>query len=116
MELEEKKVESFQDSIRKDSNYVEIMHLHSKNQYNFVSNEQIDECKMDPVDTLSLMGLKTCLGQEKAADNKIYTFKMKENKWLYTSEVRSVLDWKVISPKQIYMMISSKQGTDMVSL
>ena len=84
------------------------------NQYNFVSNEQIDECKMDPGGYFIINGSeKTCLGQEKAADNKIYTFKMKENnKWLYTSEVRSVPDWKVISPKQIYMMISSKQERD----
>ena len=48
--------------------------------------------------------------KKKAADNKFYTFKMKDNnKWLYTSEIRSVPDWKVISPKQIYMMVSSKQ-------
>jgi DNA-directed RNA polymerase II subunit RPB2 len=81
------------------------------NQYNFVSNEQVDECRMDPGGYFIINGSeKTCLGQEKAADNKFYTFKMKDNnKWSYTSEMRSVPDWKVISPKQIYMMISSKQ-------
>ena len=81
------------------------------NQYNFVPNEQVDECKMDPGGYFIINGSeKTCLGQEKAADNKFYTFKMKDNnKWLYTSEIRSVPDWKVISPKQIYMMVSSKQ-------
>ena len=51
-----------------------------------------------------------CLGQEKAADNKIYVFKNKKNtKWSYNAEMRCVPYWKVISPKQIYMMITSKQ-------
>ncbi len=80
------------------------------NQYNFLNNDNLDECKMDPGGYFIINGSeKTCLGQEKAADNKIYVFKNKENsKWCYSAEMRCVPYWKVISPKQIYMMISSK--------
>lgn len=80
------------------------------NQYNFLNNDSIDECKMDPGGYFIINGSeKTCLGQEKAADNKIYVFKNKAaNKWCYSAEMRCVPYWKVISPKQIYMMISSK--------
>ena len=80
------------------------------NQYNFMNNDSLDECKMDPGGYFIINGSeKTCLGQEKAADNKIYVFKNKDsNKWLYSAEMRCVPYWKVISPKQIYMMISSK--------
>ena len=80
------------------------------NQYNFLNNENLEECKMDPGGYFIINGSeKTCLGQEKAADNKIYVFKNKENsKWCYSAEMRCVPYWKVISPKQIYMMISSK--------
>jgi DNA-directed RNA polymerase II subunit RPB2 len=80
------------------------------NQYNFLNNDSIDECKMDPGGYFIINGSeKTCLGQEKAADNKIYVFKNKStNKWCYSAEMRCVPYWKVISPKQIYMMISSK--------
>jgi DNA-directed RNA polymerase II subunit RPB2 len=80
------------------------------NQYNFMNNDSLDECKMDPGGYFIINGSeKTCLGQEKAADNKIYVFKNKDSsKWLYSAEMRCVPYWKVISPKQIYMMISSK--------
>ena len=80
------------------------------NQYNFLNNETLDECKMDPGGYFIINGSeKTCLGQEKAADNKIYVFKNKDSsKWLYSAEMRCVPYWKVLSPKQIYMMISSK--------
>lgn len=80
------------------------------NQYNFLDHEKTDECKMDPGGYFIINGSeKTCLGQEKAADNKVYVFKNKENsKWSHSAEMRCVPYWKVISPKQIYMMISSK--------
>ena len=80
------------------------------NQYTHVHPEKIEECKMDPGGYFIINGSeKTCLGQEKPADNKIFCFKQKTaHKWLWTAEMRSVPDWKCISPKQIYMMISSK--------
>tara|TARA_Y100000992_G_scaffold300470_1_gene269192 strand:- start:225 stop:3737 length:3513 start_codon:yes stop_codon:yes gene_type:complete len=80
-------------------------------QYNFLHSDQTDECKMDTGGYFIINGSeKTCLGQEKAADNKIYVFKNKKNvKWSHSAEMRCVPYWKVISPKQIYLMISSKQ-------
>ena len=80
-------------------------------QYVFLHCDQTDECKMDPGGYFIINGSeKTCLGQEKAADNKIYVFKNKKNvKWSYSAEMRCVPYWKIISPKQIYLMISSKQ-------
>ena len=80
------------------------------NQYNYISPEVMEECKMDPGGYFIINGSeKTCIGQEKPADNIIFCYKQKPgHKWLWTSEIRSVPDWKCISPKQIYMMISSK--------
>jgi DNA-directed RNA polymerase II subunit RPB2 len=81
------------------------------NQYNFLHHEQVDECKMDPGGYFIINGSeKTCLGQEKAADNKVFVFESKKvNKWSHNAEMRCVPYWKVISPKQVYMMISSKE-------
>lgn len=80
------------------------------NQYNYISPEVMEECKMDPGGYFIINGSeKTCIGQEKPADNIIFCYKQKPgHKWIWTSEIRSVPDWKCISPKQIYMMISSK--------
>ena len=80
------------------------------NQYNHIHPQKIQECSMDPGGYFIINGSeKTCLGQEKPADNKIFKYKQKPgHKWLWTAEMRSVPDWKCISPKQIYMMISSK--------
>ena len=79
-------------------------------QYKHISPEKNEECEMDPGGYFIINGSeKTCLGQEKPADNKIFCYKQKpNNKWLWTAELRSVPDWKCISPKQIYMMIQSK--------
>ncbi len=81
------------------------------NQYNYIHPDVVEECKMDPGGYFIINGSeKTCLGQEKPSDNKIFCFKQKpgNSKWLWTAEMRSVPDWKCISPKQIFMMISSK--------
>jgi len=80
------------------------------NQYTHIHPDKIEECSMDPGGYFIINGSeKTCLGQEKPADNKIFCYKQKPNhKWLWSAEMRSVPDWKCISPKQIYMMISSK--------
>jgi DNA-directed RNA polymerase beta subunit len=54
---------------------------------------------------------KTVLGQERAAENKIYVFDGKNStKWSWCAEIKSVPDFKCISPKQIEMMISSKNN------
>ena len=83
------------------------------NQYGHIHPDKIEECSMDPGGYFIINGSeKTCLGQEKPADNKIFCYKQKPNhKWLWSAEMRAVPDWKCISPKQIYMMISSKLNT-----
>jgi DNA-directed RNA polymerase II subunit RPB2 len=54
---------------------------------------------------------KTVLGQERAAENRIYCFDGKNTtKWSYYAEIKSVPDFKCISPKQIEMMIASKNN------
>ena len=80
------------------------------NQYKHMNSTVTNECHMDPGGYFIINGQeKTCLGQEKAADNKIYCYKSKkDDKYLCTAEIRCVPDWKVISPKQTYMMVSSK--------
>uniref|UniRef100_A0AB39JBT0 DNA-directed RNA polymerase subunit beta n=1 Tax=Florenciella sp. virus SA2 TaxID=3240092 RepID=A0AB39JBT0_9VIRU len=78
------------------------------NQYSNLDHTKTKECNMDPGGYFIINGSeKTCLGQEKSADNKIYIFKSKENsKWSHVAEIKCVPSWKVISPKQIYMMIN----------
>jgi len=54
---------------------------------------------------------KTVLGQERAAENKIYCFSGKNTtKWNWYAEIKSVPDYKCISPKQIEMMIANKNN------
>ena len=70
------------------------------------------ECHMDCGGYFIIKGSeKTVLGQERAAENRIYCFDGKNTtKWSYYAEIKSVPDFKCISPKQIEMMISSKNN------
>lgn len=70
------------------------------------------ECNMDCGGYFVIKGSeKTVLGQERAAENKIYCFDGKNTtKWSYYAEIKSVPDYKCISPKQIEMMIASKNN------
>jgi DNA-directed RNA polymerase II subunit RPB2 len=82
------------------------------NQYKHDIN-RCGECKEDPGGYFIINGSeKTCLGQEKAADNKIFCFNSSKNnvKWSHFAEIKCVPDWKCISPKQISMMKSSKNN------
>ena len=66
---------------------------------------------MDPGGYFIINGSeKTCLGQERAAENRIQCFNIAKNntKWSWLAEIKSVPDHKCISPKQISMYISSK--------
>ena len=83
------------------------------NQYNHIDNKVSGECKMDPGGYFIINGSeKTCLGQERAAENQIYCFDISKNnsKWSMIAEIKSVPDWKCISPKQISVMIASKNN------
>ena len=83
------------------------------NQYGHIDNNISGECKLDPGGYFIINGSeKTCLAQERAAENQVYCFDISKNnsKWSIMAEIKSVPDWKCISPKQISMMISSKNN------
>lgn len=82
-------------------------------QYKHVNNNQTGECKFDAGGYFIINGSeKTVLGQERAAENKVYCFNVSKNNTKYTwmAEIKSVPDFKCISPKQINMMVSSKNN------
>lgn len=83
------------------------------NQYKHFENTQTGECKFDAGGYFIINGSeKTVLGQERAAENRVYCFNISKNNTKYTwmAEIKSVPDFKCISPKQINMMISSKNN------
>jgi len=81
-------------------------------QYNHINNDTLGECKFDAGGYFIINGSeKTILGQERAAENQVYCFNVsKGNKWSWMAEIKSVPDFKQISPKQISMMISTKNN------
>ena len=81
-------------------------------QQNMLNNMTSGECPMDCGGYFIIKGSeKTVLGQERAAENKIYCFDGKNTtKWDWVAEIKSVPDFKCISPKQIEMMVSSKNN------
>ena len=70
------------------------------------------ECYMDCGGYFIIKGSeKTVLGQERAAENRVYCFDGKNTtKWNWFAEIKSVPDFKCISPKQIEMMVASKNN------
>ena len=83
------------------------------NQYKHIDYSQTGECKFDAGGYFIINGSeKTVLGQERAAENRVYCFNIEKNdtKYLWKAEIKSVPDFKCISPKQISMMISSKNN------
>ena len=76
-------------------------------------NIDTGECKYDAGGYFIINGSeKTVLGQERAAENKIYVFNIQKvtPKYSWTAEIKSVPDYKCISPKQINMYILSKNN------
>ena len=83
------------------------------NQYKHVDYSQTGECRFDAGGYFIINGSeKTVLGQERAAENKVYCFNISKNntKYHWLAEIKSVPDFKCISPKQINMMVSSKNN------
>jgi DNA-directed RNA polymerase II subunit RPB2 len=83
------------------------------NQYKHVEHVHTGECKFDAGGYFIINGSeKTVLGQERAAENRVYCFNISKNNTKYTwmAEIKSVPDFKCISPKQINMMVSSKNN------
>jgi DNA-directed RNA polymerase II subunit RPB2 len=82
-------------------------------QYKHIDTKRNGECHMDPGGYFIINGSeKTCIGQERAAENQVYCFNIKKNncKWSWLAEIKSVPDWKCISPKQISMMITTRNN------
>ncbi len=77
-----------------------------------ISHKYTGECSMDCGGYFIIKGSeKTVLGQERAAENRIYCFDGKNTtKWSWYAEIKSVPDFKCISPKQIEMMLSNKNN------
>ena len=77
-----------------------------------VNSQLLGECGMDCGGYFVIKGSeKTVLGQERAAENRIYCYDGKNTtKWSWYAEIKSVPDFKCISPKQIEIMIASKNN------
>jgi DNA-directed RNA polymerase II subunit RPB2 len=83
------------------------------NQYKYVENTHTGECKFDAGGYFIINGSeKTVLGQERAAENKIYCFNISKNntKYTWSAEINSIPDFKCISPKKTILTISSKNN------
>ena len=77
------------------------------------ASEPTGECPLDPGGYFIINGSeKTCLGQERAAENTIqcYNTKKTNSRWDWTAEIKSVPDFKCISPKQITLYIASRNN------
>jgi DNA-directed RNA polymerase II subunit RPB2 len=79
-------------------------------QHHHIPPQLLGECPMDSGGYFIVKGSeKTVLGQERAAENRIYVFDGKNTKkWSWYAEIKSVPDNKCISPKHIEMTIRSK--------
>jgi DNA-directed RNA polymerase II subunit RPB2 len=83
------------------------------NQYKHVDTKYTGECKYDAGGYFIINGSeKIVLGQERAAENRVYCYNISKNqpKYTWSAEIKSVPDFKCISPKQINMMICSKNN------
>jgi DNA-directed RNA polymerase II subunit RPB2 len=83
------------------------------NQYKHLDTNQTGECKMDPGGYFIINGSeKTCLAQERAAENQIACFNISKNntKWTWSAEIKCIPHWKCISPKQVNLYLSTKNN------
>ena len=82
-------------------------------QYKYIDNQHTGECKYDAGGYFIINGSeKTVLGQERAAENRIYCYNISKNntKYTWSAEIKSVPDFKCISPKQINLMMCTKNN------
>jgi len=76
------------------------------NQYKHMDYTRTGECKFDAGGYFIINGSeKTVLAQERAAENIVYCFPVKGTKYSWSAEIKSVPDFKIISPKHIRMML-----------
>jgi DNA-directed RNA polymerase II subunit RPB2 len=83
-------------------------------QYGHISPEITGECRYDPGGYFIINGSeKTVLGQERACENKVFCFPVNNsNKYLFQAEIKSIPDYKRISPKQINMYLFKQTNTN----
>ena len=82
-------------------------------QYNHLDSNITGECKYDGGGYFIINGSeKTCLAQERAAENNIMCFNVKKNnnKWSWLAEIKSIPDDRCISPKQINITIAARSN------
>ena len=81
-------------------------------QYKHLNCDTTGECSFDAGGYFIINGSeKTVLGQERAAENRIYCFYLpKSTKWSLQAEMKSVPDYKSISPKQINIYVNKKNN------
>ena len=82
-------------------------------QYNHLDTKITGECSLDAGGYFVINGSeKTIIPQERAAENKVYCFNIKKNnnKWSWLAEIKSIPDFKCISPKQINITISTRNN------
>jgi DNA-directed RNA polymerase II subunit RPB2 len=81
-------------------------------QNSYIPPKLTGECPMDCGGFFIIKGSeKTVLAQERAAENQIHCFDGKNTtKWSWYAEMKSVPDFKCISPKQVDMMIATKSN------
>jgi DNA-directed RNA polymerase II subunit RPB2 len=83
------------------------------NQYKHLDYNITKECYVDAGGYFIINGSeKIVIPQERAAENKIYCFNIKKNnnKWSWMAEIKSVPDFKCISPKKINIMIANRSN------
>ena len=82
-------------------------------QHSNLNSDLTGECKYDAGGYFIINGSeKTCIAQERAAENTIMCFNIKKNnnKWGWLAEIKSIPDFKCISPKQINVLISARNN------
>jgi DNA-directed RNA polymerase II subunit RPB2 len=82
-------------------------------QYKHIPYNINGECRMDSGGYFVINGSeKTVLGQERAAENLVQCFNTSKNnsKWSWLAEIKSVPDYKCISPKQLSLTIATKNN------
>ena len=82
-------------------------------QYKHIPHNVSGECRLDSGGYFIVNGSeKTVIGQERAAENLVQCFNISKNnsKWSWLAEIKSVPDYKCISPKQLSLTIATKNN------
>ena len=82
-------------------------------QYTHIPYNVSGECRMDSGGYFIVNGSeKTVIGQERAAENLVQCYNISKNnsKWTWLAEIKSVPDYKCISPKQLSLTIAAKNN------